>query len=187
MEESRLITQVGAWILEESVRQFRIWRRQLPDFAMSVNVSYIQLKENALLEYLKTRQWDDLPAGQLVLELTESCWVPNLQFLNEEFEELRGMDYGIAIDDFGTGYSSLSHLKELPANVLKIDRSFVTGIHKGSYEYIFLEYIIKLAHSIGLKVCVEGVETEDEFDIVKQTLPDYIQGSVWKAGQRFGV
>lgn len=176
LEESRLITQVGAWILEESVRQFRIWRRQVPDFAMSVNVSYIQLKENALLEYLKTRQWDDLPAGQLVLELTESCWVPNLQFLNQEFEELRAMGYGIAIDDFGTGYSSLSHLKELPANVLKVDRSFVTGIHKGSYEYIFLEYIIKLAHSIGLKVCVEGVETEEEFDIVKQTLPDYIQG-----------
>ena len=176
LEESRLITQVGAWILEESVRQFRIWRRQVPDFAMSVNVSYIQLKENALLEYLKMRQWDDLPAGQLVLELTESCWVPNLQFLNQEFEELRAMGYGIAIDDFGTGYSSLSHLKELPANVLKVDRSFVTGIHKGSYEYIFLEYIIKLAHSIGLKVCVEGVETEEEFDIVKQTLPDYIQG-----------
>ena len=171
LEESRLITQVGAWILEESVSQFRIWRRQVPDFAMSVNVSYIQLKENALLEYLKMRQWDDLPAGQLVLELTESCWVPNL-----EFEELRAMGYGIAIDDFGTGYSSLSHLKELPANVLKVDRSFVTGIHKGSYEYIFLEYIIKLAHSIGLKVCVEGVETEEEFDIVKQTLPDYIQG-----------
>ena len=176
LEESRLITQIGAWILEESVRQFRIWRRQVPDFAMSVNVSYIQLKENALLEYLKMRQWDDLPAGQLVLELTESCWVPNLQFLNQEFEELRAMGYGIAIDDFGTGYSSLSHLKELPANVLKVDRSFVTGIHKGSYEYIFLEYIIKLAHSIGLKVCVEGVETEEEFDIVKQTLPDYIQG-----------
>ena len=176
LEESRLITQVGAWILEESVSQFRIWRRQVPDFAMSVNVSYIQLKENALLEYLKMRQWDDLPAGQLVLELTESCWVPNLQFLNQEFEELRAMGYGIAIDDFGTGYSSLSHLKELPANVLKVDRSFVTGIHKGSYEYIFLEYIIKLAHSIGLKVCVEGVETEEEFDIVKQTLPDYIQG-----------
>ena len=176
LEESRLITQVGAWILEESVRQFRIWRRQVPDFAMSVNVSYIQLKENALLEYLKMRQWDDLPVGQLVLELTESCWVPNLQFLNQEFEELRAMGYGIAIDDFGTGYSSLSHLKELPANVLKVDRSFVTGIHKGSYEYIFLEYIIKLAHSIGLKVCVEGVETEEEFDIVKQTLPDYIQG-----------
>ena len=176
LEESRLITQVGAWILEESVSQFRIWRRQVPDFAMSVNVSYIQLKENALLEYLKMRQWDDLPAGQLVLELTESCWVPNLQFLPQEFEELRAMGYGIAIDDFGTGYSSLSHLKELPANVLKVDRSFVTGIHKGSYEYIFLEYIIKLAHSIGLKVCVEGVETEEEFDIVKQTLPDYIQG-----------
>ena len=176
LEESRLITQVGAWVLEESARQFQIWSRYKEDFSMSVNVSYIQLKDNALLEYLKDGQWGDLPVGQMVLELTESCWVPNLHFLNQEFEELRGMGYGIAIDDFGTGYSSLSHLKELPANVLKVDRSFVTGIHQGSYEYIFLEYIIKLAHSIGLKVCVEGVETEEEFDIVKQTQPDYIQG-----------
>lgn len=72
---------------------------------MSVNVSYIQLKDNALLEYLKDGQWGDLPVGQMVLELTESCWVPNLHFLNQEFEELRGMGYGIAIDDFGTGYS----------------------------------------------------------------------------------
>ena len=61
------------------------------------------------------------------------------------------MGYGIAIDDFGTGYSSLSHLKELPANVIKIDRSFIKGLSKGSYEYIFLEYIVKLAHIIHLK------------------------------------
>lgn len=86
------------------------------------------------------------------------------------------MGYGVAIDDFGTGYSSLSHLKELPANVIKIDRSFVQGIHEESYEYIFLEYIVKLAHVIHLKVCVEGVETEEEYQVVKKTDPDYIQG-----------
>ena len=86
------------------------------------------------------------------------------------------MGYGIAIDDFGTGYSSLSHLKELPANVIKIDRSFIKGLSKGSYEYIFLEYIVKLAHIIHLKVCVEGVETDDELTIVRQTDCDMIQG-----------
>ena len=176
LEESRLINQVGTWVLEESIKQHEIWRQRLPEFTMSVNVSYIQLKENGLLSYLQTRQRTQGAVSRLVLELTESCWVPNLHFLNQEFEELRRMGYGIAIDDFGTGYSSLSHLKELPANVLKIDRSFVRGIHEGSYEYIFLEYIIKLAHSIGLKVCVEGVETEEEFDVVKRTAPDWIPG-----------
>ncbi len=176
LEESRLITQVGTWVLEESMEQYRKWEAYAPDFIMSVNVSYIQLKENGLLKYLKARQRDHIPARGIILELTESCWVPNLHFLNEEFRELHQAGYGVAIDDFGTGYSSLSHLKELPANVLKIDRSFVTGISKGSYEYIFLEYIIKLAHSISLEVCVEGVETLEEFEVVKQAAPDFIQG-----------
>ena len=72
LEESRLITQVGAWVLEESARQFQIWSRYKEDFSMSVNVSYIQLKDNALLEYLKDGQWGDLPVGQMVLELTEN-------------------------------------------------------------------------------------------------------------------
>ena len=125
---------------------------------MSINVSYIQLKENALLEYLRNNH-HELTLKNFILELTENCWVPNLQFLNQEFKGIQEMGYGIAIDDFGTGYSSLSHLKELPANVIKIDRSFIRGIKEGSYEYTFLEYIVKLAHIIDLKVCVEGVET----------------------------
>lgn len=86
------------------------------------------------------------------------------------------MGYDIAIDDFGTGYSSLNYLKHLPVNLIKIDRSFVQGMLADSYEYSFLEYIIKLAHIIDLKVCVEGIETWEEFNVVEKTNPDYIQG-----------
>lgn len=176
LEESRSIIPVGKWVLDQSIAQCQRWKRQMPGFVMSVNVSYIQLKENTLLGYLKEKQNEGISAQNFILELTESCWVPNLHFLNREFRGLHSMGYGIAIDDFGTGYSSLNHLKELPASVLKVDRSFVRGIRDGSYEYIFLEYIVKLAHMLQLKVCVEGVETTEEFKTVKQTSPDYIQG-----------
>lgn len=176
LEENHLIIQVGKWVLEEGAKQCREWQKYDPDFTMSINVSYIQLKENALLEYLKNEHVPKVSAKNLILELTESCWVPNLHFLNQEFKDMHEMGYGIAIDDFGTGYSSLSHLKELPANVIKIDRSFIKGLCKDSYEYIFLEYIVKLAHIIHLKVCVEGVETKEEFETVMQASPDYIQG-----------
>lgn len=175
LEESHLIIQVGKWVFEQAVTQCKKWQEYNPDFMMSINVSYIQLKENALLEYLRNNH-HELTLKNFILELTENCWVPNLQFLNQEFKGIQEMGYGIAIDDFGTGYSSLSHLKELPANVIKIDRSFIRGIKEGSYEYTFLEYIVKLAHIIDLKVCVEGVETLEEFEIVKKALPDYIQG-----------
>lgn len=177
LEESNLIIQVGKWVLKEAVRQCSVWQKQQPDFSMSINVSYIQLKEHALFTYLSEEMMhNDLSIDSCILELTENCWVPDLKFLNHEFKNIQNMGYGIAIDDFGTGYSSLNHLKELPANLIKIDRSFITGIQNESYEYTFLEYIIKLAHIIGLKVCVEGVETKQEFDVVKGTEPDSIQG-----------
>ena len=138
LEESQLIIQVGKWIFEEAVKQCQQWQKYNKDFTMSINVSYIQLKENALLEYLREGDHHLSSVKNCILELTENYWVPNLQFINQEFRNIQKMGYGVAIDDFGTGYSSLSHLKELPANVIKIDRSFVQGIQEESYEYIFL-------------------------------------------------
>lgn len=176
LEESNLIVQVGKWVIEEGIKQLKKWREWNPDFTISINVSYIQLKENALLKYLKNSLHHKSLINNLILELTESCWVPNLHFLNQEFKDINEMGYRIAIDDFGTGYSSLSHLKELPASVIKIDRSFIKGIKNASYEYVFLEYIVKLAHLINLKVCIEGVETLEEFNVIKHISPDYIQG-----------
>lgn len=176
LEESNLIVQVGKWVIEEGIKQLKKWREWNPNFTISINVSYIQLKENALLKYLKNSLHHKSLIKNLILELTESCWVPNLHFLNQEFKDINEMGYRIAIDDFGTGYSSLSHLKELPASVIKIDRSFIKGIKNASYEYVFLEYIVKLAHLINLKVCIEGVETLEEFNVIKHISPDYIQG-----------
>ncbi|MDX5726372.1 EAL domain-containing protein, partial [Clostridioides difficile] len=105
-----------------------------------------------------------------------NCWIPDINLLNDKFISLKGIGVYIAIDDFGTGYSSLNYLKELSVNIIKIERSFVKNITYNSYEYTFLEYIIKLAHIINLKVCVEGIESYEEYDIVKSLGVDIIQG-----------
>lgn len=177
LEESGLIIQVGKWVFDEAIKQCKRWQQLKPNFTISINVSYIQLKESELLKYLQEGlKENEVDPHSCILELTENCWIPDLEYLNNEFKTIKELGYGIAIDDFGTGYSSLNHLKELPVNVIKIDRSFIQNIIHESYEYTFLEYIIKLAHIIDLQVCVEGVETKEEFETVMKTNPDFIQG-----------
>lgn len=177
LEQSNLIIPVGKWIIKKAVKQCKEWHKVNPDFKISVNVSYIQLKEDffrdfiieCLIEY-------QLRPEFLILELTENCWIPDINLLNDKFVSLKSIGVHIAIDDFGTGYSSLNYLKELSVNIIKIERSFIKNITYNSYEHTFLEYIIKLAHIINLKVCVEGIESYEEYNIVKSLGVDIIQG-----------
>lgn len=177
LEQSNLIIPVGKWIIKEAVKQCKEWHKINPDFKISVNVSYIQLKEDFFRDFIVECLVEyQLRPKFLILELTENCWIPDINLLNDKFISLKGIGVYIAIDDFGTGYSSLNYLKELSVNIIKIERSFVKNITYNSYEYTFLEYIIKLAHIINLKVCVEGIESYEEYDIVKSLGVDIIQG-----------
>ena len=177
LEQSNLIIPVGKWIIKEAVKQCKEWHKINPDFKISVNVSYIQLKEDFFRDFIVECLVEyQLRPEFLILELTENCWIPDINLLNDKFISLKGIGVYIAIDDFGTGYSSLNYLKELSVNIIKIERSFVKNITYNSYEYTFLEYIIKLAHIINLKVCVEGIESYEEYDIVKSLGGDIIQG-----------
>ncbi|HBG5678352.1 TPA: GGDEF and EAL domain-containing protein [Clostridioides difficile] len=177
LEQSNLIIPVGKWIIKEAVKQCKEWHKINPDFKISVNVSYIQLKEDFFRDFIVECLVEyQLRPEFLILELTENCWIPDINLLNDKFISLKGIGVYIAIDDFGTGYSSLNYLKELSVNIIKIERSFVKNITYNSYEYTFLEYIIKLAHIINLKVCVEGIESYEEYDIVKILGVDIIQG-----------
>ncbi|VIB76090.1 diguanylate kinase signaling protein [Clostridioides difficile] len=176
LEQSNLIIPVGKWIIKEAVKQCKEWHKINPDFKISVNVSYIQLKEDFFRDFIVECLVEyQLRPKFLILELTENCWIPDINLLNDKFISLKGIGVYIAIDDFGTGYSSLNYLKELSVNIIKIERSFVKNITYNSYEYTFLEYIIKLAHIINLKVCVEGIESYEEYDIVKSLGVDIIQ------------
>lgn len=177
LEQSNLIIPVGKWIIKEAVKQCKEWHKINPDFKISVNVSYIQLKEDFFRDFIVECLVEyQLRPEFLILELTENCWIQDINLLNDKFISLKGIGVYIAIDDFGTGYSSLNYLKELSVNIIKIERSFVKNITYNSYEYTFLEYIIKLAHIINLKVCVEGIESYEEYDIVKSLGVDIIQG-----------
>ncbi|HCQ5580015.1 TPA: phosphodiesterase PdcB [Clostridioides difficile] len=177
LEQSNLIIPVGKWIIKEAVKQCKEWHKINPDFKISVNVSYIQLKEDFFRDFIVECLVEyQLRPEFLILELTENCWIPDINLLNDKFISLKVIGVYIAIDDFGTGYSSLNYLKELSVNIIKIERSFVKNITYNSYEYTFLEYIIKLAHIINLKVCVEGIESYEEYDIVKSLGVDIIQG-----------
>lgn len=177
LEQSNLIIPVGKWIIKEAIKQCKEWHKINPDFKISVNVSYIQLKEDFFRDFIVECLIEyQLRPEFLILELTENCWIPDINLLNDKFISLKGIGVHIAIDDFGTGYSSLNYLKELSVNIIKIERSFVKNITYNSYEHTFLEYIIKLAHIINLKVCVEGIESYEEYDIVKALGVDIIQG-----------
>lgn len=177
LEQTGLIIQVGEWIIKQAFAQCKQWQKILPDFKMSINLSYIQIAkddfEDLIALYLKEF---DLNPNSIILELTETCWAPDLKFVQLNFKKYRDIGIKMAIDDFGTGYSSLNYLKNLPLDVVKIDRCFVTGIKPSSYQHIFIESIINIAKCIGLKICVEGVETKEEYDTIKQLAPDYIQG-----------
>lgn len=177
LEQTGLIKQVGRWVLKTALYQCREWRKRLPGFRVSVNVSYVQLrKKDAEFWVLRLLEELDIPGEALVLELTESMQLQNYQYYNRIFYQWEKAGIQISIDDFGTGYSSLGYLKSIEINEVKIDRCFIRGIHNSAYNYNLLSNMIELARSAQIRVCCEGVETEEELLALRQLNPDLLQG-----------
>ncbi|MBJ7900345.1 MAG: EAL domain-containing protein [Cyanobacteria bacterium RI_101] len=163
-EETGLIVPIGAWILAEACRQGAALQRQfphLPPLKISVNVSSRQIRDHALLDELD-RLLAEYPLGaeNLKLEITESTLMDNLEMATQILTELRRRGIQICLDDFGTGYSSLSYLHRFPIHTLKIDRSFVMSMEPNDENSEIIRTIITLAHTLGLDVIAEGIETE---------------------------
>lgn len=177
LEQSGLICEVGAWTLKKAVYQCKEWRKLVPNFHMSVNISYVQLQqpniETAVLDILNEA---GLPGEALTLEITESIQLQDYLYFNKIFYEWKRHGIQISIDDFGTGYSSLSYLKSIDVDEAKIDRCFVSNIQYNAYNYRLLSNMIELAHSVEMKVCCEGVETEEELIALQELHPDRLQG-----------
>ena len=177
LEQTGLILPVGNWVLKESMKQCKIWRKTFPDFRISINLSYIQLKGdnlvNVIAQYLEELE---LSGDAVTLELTESVQLQNFFYFNQKFYLLSQKGISIAIDDFGTGYSSLSYLKYLNVDIIKIDKCFINEIQNSEYNYKLVNSIIDLAHTVGIEVCVEGTETFDEIHTLENLSPDHIQG-----------
>lgn len=177
LERTGLIIQVGEWVLKTALEQCRRWREWNPDMHISVNVSYIQLRErNAADRFLALVRESGVPGSALTLEFTESMQLQDFQYYNKVFYKLEHYGIQIAIDDFGTGYSSLSYLKRMAVQEVKIDRCFVTNIQYSAYNRRLLENMIELSRSAGIRVCCEGVETEQELAVLRGMDPDLLQG-----------
>lgn len=177
LEQSDMIIPVGEWVLETALRQCKYWRKWIPGFHISVNVSYVQLRHEGITEkVLSLLKKMKLPGESLTLEVTESMQLQDYEYFNRIFYMWRKCGIHIAIDDFGTGYSSLGYLKSMEINEIKIDRCFVSRIQYSAYNYRLISNIIELAHSAQLRVCCEGVEEEEELLVLKDMKPDTLQG-----------
>lgn len=177
LEKSGLILEVGDWVLRTALEQCRIWREIIPHMHMSINISYIQLRQRGVADrILRILENSGVPGSALTLEITETMQIQDLQRFNKIFCKLEKSGIQIAIDDFGTGYSSLSYLKNIAIDEIKIDRCFVTRIQHSAYNYRLLSNMIELARSAQIRVCCEGVEMEDELAVLREMNPDLLQG-----------
>jgi diguanylate cyclase (GGDEF)-like protein/PAS domain S-box-containing protein len=165
-EETGLIQPIGRWVLHEACRQLAEWRVELPQAAglsMSVNVSARQLQDASLSADVESAlRAAGMDPGSLILELTESAVVENLDAAMATLRKLRWMSVQVAMDDFGTGYSSLSSLSQLPLDILKMDRSFVANVDREAEGRAIAYAIVSLATALGVRVTGEGIETESQ-------------------------
>jgi EAL domain-containing protein (putative c-di-GMP-specific phosphodiesterase class I) len=161
-EETGLIMQLGVWVLRNACHQLHRWHCEGIHLArISVNVSPIQFRRQNIVELVKNAISEaSLCTQALELEITESALMDNMEQAVSILRQLQNMGVNISIDDFGTGYSSLSHLRTLPVNILKIDRSFLLNAHELKEDAKILSAIIAMAHSLNLEVVAEGVECE---------------------------
>jgi diguanylate cyclase (GGDEF)-like protein/PAS domain S-box-containing protein len=177
-EETGLIVQIGAWVMRTACLQTRAWQDAgLGQLRVAVNLSARQFGAVSLVgEISQVLAETGLPAGSLEIELTESLFMSDVTLAVELLHSLKALGVNLSIDDFGTGYSSLSYLSRFPIDVLKIDRSFVAEITRGSNGAPIVASIIALAHNLKLDVIAEGVETEEQLDYLRRHGCDQIQG-----------
>ena len=177
-EATGLITTIGDWVLETACQQLKRWQDDgYRDISVAVNLSAVQFSQQDLLKrILTTLHKAGVCPGQLELEITESTIMQHIDAAASTMRALHCSGMKISIDDFGTGYSSLNHLKRFPINTVKIDRSFIRDITIDSDDAAIVSAIISMAHSMGLRVIAEGVETAAQLSILRDLQCNEIQG-----------
>lgn len=178
LEETGMILDVGRWALEQAMRDFRRWQADgLQPPRIAVNVSAIQLRHKDFVGMVERVLHSAGGAADcLELEITESLIMQDIEANIEKLRAVRNMGVAIAIDDFGTGYSSLSYIAKLPLNTLKIDVAFVVNMVRQPDDLSIVTAIISLAHSLNLRVVAEGVETEEQANLLRLLKCEEVQG-----------
>lgn len=180
LEESGLIIPVGRWMMREAMYVCRKIREELPDFHVSINISQVQIsKSDPILDILAEMNRAGLPPEAIIIELTESDLLETNINERHFLKELKRAGIRLALDDFGTGYSNFHYLSELNPEIIKIDRSFTAKAVADENEYYLLKQFCHMIHNLDLKICIEGIENEEEWAKILQMDPDYSQGFLW--------
>ena len=177
IENDPAFVKLGEWILRRSMEDTKPFLTSCPAFELNVNIAYEQLKQHSFVEMVKRNLTAAAyPPENLCLEITERCRLLDISRLGAIISELRDLGVRFAIDDFGTGYSSMDILNQLKFDVVKIDKVFVDNIAKGGKAVRLIGVMNELAEICGSQVCAEGVETQEQCEIVRQCGVDTIQG-----------
>jgi len=180
LEDSGLILEVGAWVIDEACRQMSLWQSQgiFPDNGyMSINVSPKQMLDESLIPSIVSAcDKYQINSEQLIIEITESVIIDKPERVQTVMEQMRSIGVKLALDDFGTGYSSLSYLQRYPFNHIKIDRSFISNLLTDENDSKITKAIISLAQSLDFKITAEGVQDLETLNLLKEWGSDYYQG-----------
>jgi diguanylate cyclase (GGDEF)-like protein/PAS domain S-box-containing protein len=176
-EQTGLIIQIGDFVLQEAVKQLAKCMEMNKDFHISINVSVVQLMSPGFIERVQSLLAEhSLPPANLMVEVTESVFITDMAHIIHMLGRLREIGVKVSLDDFGTGYSSLHYLAKIPLDNLKIDRSFLWDALNDPTSEAILKSIISLARNLNLSITAEGVETEEQLELLKTHGSDYIQG-----------
>ncbi|MGP3608398.1 MULTISPECIES: putative bifunctional diguanylate cyclase/phosphodiesterase [Anoxybacillaceae] len=176
-EQSGFIFEITLWVLEQACRQVKQWQQHFHHLKLAVNLSPFLLNRKELIGHVTyILKATDFAPEHLILEVTESGLMENIETGKHILTELKNIGVQVAIDDFGTGFSSLAYIRNLPVSLLKIDRSFIQGIADNSKDATIVDTIIHLAKSLDIQVLAEGVETNNQLLLLQQMDCDFAQG-----------
>lgn len=176
-EQSSMINQVTDWVINAVIAQIAQWHSRHPKLQVAINISARDLEREELLDYtLRLLAEKDLPTSCICFEMTERDMMSNADKIEQQMHRLTDAGFELSIDDYGIGESSLSRLRRMPLRELKIDRAFITHLDTSEADQIIVKSTIELAHSFGLRVIAEGVETSAAQAMLKELQCDYSQG-----------
>ncbi|MDO4437855.1 MAG: EAL domain-containing protein [Eubacteriales bacterium] len=177
LEKTHLIDKVGMWVIEKAILQYREWKKENPDFHMSVNISVIQLEDPHIAKkIIALFEKYNVSGRGFCIELTETHKIHEVDKIADILRSLKEYGLQISIDDYGTGYANIAYLKQLEIDEVKIDRFFVKDLKKDTYNYNLIHNILQFAKQNNIRVCCEGVETVEELSVLESVSPNILQG-----------
>ena len=172
-----MINPIGNHILKEACLRCKMWNDAGYDYKVNVNLSVVQLLQADVVEMVeKTLAETGIRPRSLTLEVTESLAINDMGRMKKILNRIKALGVQIALDDFGTGYSSLNHIREIPLDMIKVDQSFVKDMAEDGYSQSFVKMVAELAETLGVSICVEGIEKEAQYRVVRNMKVKYIQG-----------